>query len=107
MKCDKCGIHAGPKISFFKVENGEGARVWVCEKCVSVPERRVWLRSQFEMAGRQTGTCPVVMCGCGKILEVRRSFRCLYCTEYFCKECAEIHFGKTVQQFYAERNQQS
>jgi len=32
-------------------------------------------------------------CGCGKLMRLINMFRCLYCGLYYCRECAEQHFG--------------
>lgn len=45
---------------------------------------------------------PFVRCGCLKKLWPQNAFRCLYCGEWYCKECAEKHFGKTVKQYRDE-----
>lgn len=37
-------------------------------------------------------TCP----GCLRKLKIMWLYRCLYCSLYFCKECAEHHFGASV-----------
>lgn len=37
-------------------------------------------------------TCP----DCGRTLKIIWLYRCLYCGIYFCKECAEHHFGASV-----------
>ena len=40
-----------------------------------------------------------VTCGCGQARALTMAFRCLYCGEWFCRNCAEIHFGQTVQEW--------
>lgn len=35
-----------------------------------------------------------VRCGCNKYSRWLYMFQCLYCRVWFCKECAEEHFGK-------------
>lgn len=37
-------------------------------------------------------TCPE----CNRKLKIIWMYRCLYCSLYFCKECAEYHFGASV-----------
>jgi hypothetical protein len=44
-----------------------------------------------------------VTCGCGLTLSVMYSFRCLYCGEFYCQRCAEVHFGKTRAAYEHER----
>jgi hypothetical protein len=45
-----------------------------------------------------------VTCGCGLKLPLRFAFRCLYCGEWYCQTCAEKHFGKTREQYNAEKD---
>lgn len=44
-----------------------------------------------------------IVCGCGNIRPIRFLYRCLYCGEYYCYQCAEVHFGKTVKQYNEEK----
>ena len=44
-----------------------------------------------------------ITCGCGNRLKLYLAFRCLYCGAWFCQTCAEIHFGKTREQYDADR----
>lgn len=39
-----------------------------------------------------------IICGCGLLRAIEMAFRCLYCGEWYCVNCAEVHFGKTVQE---------
>lgn len=41
---------------------------------------------------------------CGKIIEIHKAYKCLYCEFYFCKDCAEKHFGKTREQYFEKNN---
>lgn len=43
-----------------------------------------------------------IRCGCLKLVPWKYMHRCLYCSVFFCKECAEQHFGKTIEQYRAE-----
>lgn len=45
---------------------------------------------------------PFVRCGCHKKLQMHHAYRCLYCGEWYCKSCAEVHFGKSVEQYRRE-----
>lgn len=47
---------------------------------------------------------PFVRCGCGKKLWPHQAYKCLYCGEWYCKQCAEEHFGKTVAQYKADKH---
>lgn len=57
------------------------------------------VRAQFFEA---MGPSPQVTCSCGLCMPVRFAYRCLYCGEFYCQSCAEIHFGKTREQYTAE-----
>lgn len=46
-----------------------------------------------------------VNCCCGTKLPTWIAFRCLYCGEYYCQKCAEIHFGKTRAEYYAHQGE--
>lgn len=39
---------------------------------------------------------------CGRQVSIKNAFKCLYCNFWFCKECAEIHFGKTIREHELE-----
>lgn len=60
-----------------------------------------------EFAARQwkqaKGPQPVIECECDRSIPIRFMFRCLYCGIWLCQSCAEIHFGKTRDQYNAER----
>ena len=34
-----------------------------------------------------------IRCGCSRLVNWLNTYRCLYCGLYFCKPCAEEHFG--------------
>jgi hypothetical protein len=52
-------------------------------------------RRQFrEAISQRAGETAYVMCGCAIRTPLRSAFRCLYCEEYFCNGCAEIHLGE-------------
>ena len=38
-------------------------------------------------------------CGCGKELNALNCFRCVYCGQFLCVKCAEIHFGLTREDY--------
>lgn len=48
------------------------------------------------------GVHPRVTCLCDRVILIRFMFRCLYCGLWFCQPCAEVHFGKTREQWRAE-----
>ncbi len=42
-------------------------------------------------------------CGCGQLRHVTKGYRCLYCGEWYCTNCAELHFGQTIQQWVEDK----
>ena len=44
-----------------------------------------------------------IECVCGLKFRVDEMYRCLYCGEWFCTECAEAHFGKTRAEYDNDR----
>jgi hypothetical protein len=45
--------------------------------------------------------------GCGWHRGVSLLFRCLYCGEWFCGSCAEIHFGQTINEWVKKKSRNS
>lgn len=45
-----------------------------------------------------------IRCVCLKLTPMKYAYRCLYCGIFYCRTCAEQHFGKTVAQYRVERN---
>lgn len=43
-----------------------------------------------------------IRCGCNKLIALTEMYRCLYCGVWFCKACAEIHFGKQVPESFVD-----
>jgi len=43
-----------------------------------------------------------ITCPCGWKRAVLKMHHCLYCKVWFCHQCAEVHFGKTVAEYRAE-----
>jgi hypothetical protein len=56
---------------------------------------------QQEAAG-VTVRLATLTCPCGRTRAVLKMYQCLYCKVWMCDPCAEIHFGKTVEQYRAE-----
>ncbi len=54
---------------------------------------------------RQQAKKGSVECECERVIPLRFVYRCLYCGIWLCQECAEIHFGKTREQYLNERSQ--
>lgn len=49
------------------------------------------------------GPQPEIVCGCGRKCKISLMFRCLYCYVWFCKWCAEAHFGETREDYRARK----
>lgn len=49
------------------------------------------------------GQQPSLTCECGLKMPLRFFYKCLYCKMYLCEQCAEIHFGKTVEEYKQEQ----
>ncbi len=45
---------------------------------------------------------PFVRCGCMLKLWPQYAYKCLYCGEWYCAKCAEVHFGKTRKEYRLE-----
>jgi hypothetical protein len=63
-------------------------------------DKQSFVARQFQQA---KGASPSVDCECGLRLPLRFMYRCLYCGQFYCQSCAEVHFGKTRAQYNAER----
>lgn len=68
----------------------------------ATPEQREkklkFMRFQLSMIKEQaewgmTADKTRVRCCCYKLVNIFNSYRCLYCGVWYCKECAEEHFG--------------
>lgn len=59
-------------------------------------------KRQAKEAKEAKGPQPRVVCSCGEAKPLRHLYKCLYCDCFFCKPCAEVHFGKTVEQHKRE-----
>lgn len=63
-----------------------------------IQQKRVFLREQLGLIYDQMLIAtPMgrvkIQCGCKKLVGWQYMFRCLYCGIWYCKECAEVHFG--------------
>jgi|GEM_PF-3289080 hypothetical protein len=101
-----CGYGEAQSVQW--VEHPVARKEHRCCECLSVisPGERyervsgVW-EEQVELLCDQhrIGT-PVrfvkVRCGCNKMVRLIEAYRCLYCGVFYCKECAEEHFGMRV-----------
>jgi hypothetical protein len=50
--------------------------------------------------GQAKGPQPMMTCSCGAQMPLRFAYKCLYCDEYFCKDCMEQHLGQTVKKYW-------
>ena len=44
------------------------------------------------------GRLMTITCTCGWKRGVMHMYQCLYCKVWMCQNCAEVHFGKTVEE---------
>ena len=47
-----------------------------------------------------------IRCGCNRVVVFWMMYRCLYCGEYYCKSCGEIHFGRRVPTWQESQQQE-
>lgn len=66
------------------------------------PEKKKLLQDQWNEACEK-GT---IHCACGQIRSVLLAYRCLYCGMWLCVNCAEVHFGLTIQQWIEKKRVQ-
>jgi hypothetical protein len=66
-------------------------------------QKRIWMREQYSLIyDQQRIETPIqlqhvkIRCGCHKLVGWLFMYRCLYCGIWYCKECAEEHFGMRV-----------
>ena len=64
------------------------------------PGKQAFVAAQWRQV---KGAWPMVTCECDLTLPLRFAYRCLYCGQFYCQVCAEIHFGKTRDEFNRER----
>lgn len=60
---------------------------------MTTPEKRTFVQNQYYLILKDEPP----QCGCGTLLRFSTAYRCLYCKEFFCEECAEGHFEETVE----------
>lgn len=66
--------------------------------------RQQELETVAQEAAGVTVRLAVITCRCGWKRSVMKMYKCLYCGEWMCEICAEAHFGKTREQYNAERH---
>lgn len=71
----------------------------------SIFEKRRILRGQFRELNAQGQRGPRggggeslvwITCPCGRRIALRAAYKCLYCSLWFCGQCAKEHFGREV-----------
>lgn len=63
------------------------------------PEKKARLKAQWYEVVQDH----VVTCCCGQKRALELAYRCLYCGEWYCFNCAEIHFGMKVSDWLKQR----
>lgn len=63
------------------------------------PEKKARLKAQW----MQVVQDHVVTCCCGRPRALELAYRCLYCGEWYCFNCAQDHFGMTVADWLKEK----
>lgn len=58
-------------------------------------QRVLWLQRRLDTPIGQT----TVPCICGVKVNIMDMYQCLYCREWFCRDCAEEHFGQTIKEY--------
>ncbi len=66
------------------------------------------LESQIQETVEQSingviGRLMTVTCPCGWKRGITLMYKCLYCDVWFCRSCAEEHFGKSVDEYKQQR----
>lgn len=64
-----------------------------------IKNKRLVIKYQSDQAFKSG----LVTCGCHNSFNLINMHKCLYCGELYCKDCAEIHFGKTKKEYDVER----
>jgi hypothetical protein len=63
-------------------------------------EKADFIKKQWEEA---KGKNPIVTCGCGARKPLRFMYKCYYCNEFYCEDCAPIHFGMTKEEYQKKK----
>lgn len=62
-------------------------------------EKKRIIADQWSQAVSQN----TITCACGLERALPLAYRCLYCGQYYCHRCAEVHFSKTLAEWVAEK----
>lgn len=70
-----------------------------------VKQRRAWMIKQLQLiVDQERIETPMqnvkIRCGCNKLIGWQYMFRCLYCGVWYCKSCAEEHYGMKVPESF-------
>ena len=63
------------------------------------PDKLQRVARQFRQAIREIK----ITCVCGFTVPLRFAYRCLYCGEYFCVDCAGVHFGASRHEYLQQK----
>lgn len=67
-------------------------------------DKKDFVSKQFEEAKYKDGQdVQSVTCGCGLRAPLRFMHKCCYCDEFYCFECAQVHFGKTREKYELDK----
>lgn len=70
--------------------------------------KRDFVTKQFREAMFHEGqSVQEVTCECGCSMPLRFAYRCLYCGQFYCLVCAEIHFGMTRKEWLEKKENQN
>lgn len=64
---------------------------------------RAEIKSHLERQYLDAANNGTITCNCGITKAINMAYRCLYCGEWFCFNCAEIHFGQTFEEHVEEK----
>lgn len=59
-------------------------------------EKRVTVRNQIAQLQGIDSDKAMVCCPCGTTLVVWMAYRCLYCGVFYCRTCAQLHYGQRL-----------
>jgi len=65
------------------------------------PETARHVYDQLKEAKQDIGSR--ITCGCGTRMRQHQAYKCFYCGVFFCEKCAAEHFGKTKDEYYADK----
>jgi len=80
----------------------------MCDDCEEKQEAEYCHGADFvaeQIRQIESPAVPKFRCHCGVWIIVSHGFRCLYCLEWYCLKCAEIHFGRTRADWALEHAQ--